>query len=171
MVWFKRTSIGALAVAALIAVPIAAPIAAIAQAFPLTVVEFAGGPDQLVSFSAAKVVAYDAADTPLFRTDRAFLFGTSSKLGNPAGRVFAWDLVRKKVRVSAAGRPQIWLACSELAAMSLACSTSLRIANDGSLVISGTGAGGGLRGSGPIEADAATLARLPDCPGDPRCPS
>jgi len=147
------------------------PAAAVAQAFSLTVVEFAGGPDQLITFNTGKVVAYDASDTPMFRADRAFLFGDGSKLGNPAGRVFAWDLVRKKVRVSAAGRPQIWLACSELKPMSLACSTTLRIANDGSLVISGTGLNGGLRGNGPIEADAATLARLPDCPGDPRCPS
>lgn len=147
------------------------PVAAIAQAFSLTVVEFAGGPDQLVAFNGSKVVAYDAGDAPVFRADRGFLFGATSKLGNPAGRVFAWDLVRKKVRVSAAGRPQIWLACSELKPMSLACSTTLRIANDGSLVISGTGVNGGVRGNGPVEADAETLARLPDCPGDPRCPS
>lgn len=146
------------------------PVAAAAQAFSLTVVEFAGGPDQLIAFSGAKVVAYDATDTPLFRADRNFLFGSDGRLGNPAGRVYAWDLVRKKVRVSAAGRPQIWLACSELQPMSLACSTTLRIANDGSLVISGTGPGGGQRGNGSIEADPATLARLPDCPGDPRCP-
>lgn len=150
---------------------LALPAAAIAQAFALSVVEFAGGPDQLVNFTGAKVVAYDAGDQPLFRADRAFLFGGTSKLGNPAGRVFAWDLSRKKVRVSAAGKPQIWLACSELKAMPLACSTTLRIANDGALVISGTSVGGGVRGSNPIEADAATIARLPDCPGDPRCPS
>lgn len=149
----------------------AVPVAALAQAFSLTVVEFAGGPDQLIAFTGSKVVAYDASDTPLFRADRGFLFGATSKLGNPGGRVFAWDLARKKVRVSAAGRPQIWLACSEVQPMSLACSTTLRIANDGSLVISGTGVNGGLRGNGPIEADAETLARLPDCPGDPRCPS
>lgn len=160
--WFRR---------ALLLGGLALPVAAIAQAFPLTVVEFAGGPDQLITFNAAKVVAYDANDTPMFKADRTFLFGNASKLGNAAGRVFAWDLVRKKVRVSAAGRPQVWLACSELKAMPLACSTTLRIANDGSLVISGIGPNGGLRGSGPIEADAATLARLPDCPGDPRCPS
>lgn len=150
---------------------IALPAAAWAQAFALTVVEFAGGPDQLVSFNGAKVVAYDAEDKPLFRSDRDFLFGAAGKLGNPAGRVFAWDLERRKVRISAAGRPQIWLACSEVKPMSLACSTTLRIANDGSLVISGTGANGGKRGAGSIEPDAATLARLPDCPGDPRCPS
>ncbi|MBX9797161.1 hypothetical protein [Sphingomonas sp.] len=149
----------------------AIPVAAAAQAFSLTVVEFAGGPDQLIAFNGAKVVAYDASDTPLFRADHGFLFGANSKLGNPAGRVFAWDLARKKVRVSAAGLPQVWLACSELKPMSLACSTTLRIANDGSLVISGTGLNGGKRGNGPMEADAATLARLPDCPGDPRCPS
>ncbi|MBY0520401.1 MAG: hypothetical protein K2P79_08260 [Sphingomonas sp.] len=146
------------------------PAAAVAQAFALTVVEFAGGPDQLITFNATKVVAYDASDTPMFRADRAFLFGNGSKLGNPGGRVFAWDLARRKVRVSAAGRPQLWLSCSELKPMSLACSTTLRIANDGSLVISGTGPNGGLRGSGPMEPDAATLSRLPDCPGDPRCP-
>ncbi|OYY89915.1 MAG: hypothetical protein B7Y45_10160 [Sphingomonas sp. 28-66-16] len=163
MAWLMRFGI-AVGVCAL-------PAAAIAQAFSLSVVQFAGGPDQLITFTDSKVVAYDDGDTPLFRADRAFLFGGTSKLGNPAGRVFAWDLVRKKVRVSAAGRPQIWIACSEIKPMSLACSTTLRIANDGSLVISGTGLNGGQRGSGPLEPDAATLARLPDCPGDPRCPS
>lgn len=156
---------------ALTLLALAAPAAAMAQAFALTVVEFAGGPDQLVAFSEPKVVAYDAEDKPLFRADRSFLFGDTAKLGNPAGRVFAWDLERRKVRVSAAGRPQIWLACSEVKPMSLACSTTLRIANDGSLVIAGTGPNGGKRGTGSIEPDAATLARLPDCPGDPRCPS
>ncbi len=162
MAWFVRTGLAVLACAL--------PVAAIAQAFSLTVVEFAGGPDQLVTFNGAKVVAYDAADTPLFKADRGFLFATTGPLGNPAGRVFAWDLARKKVRVSAAGRPQIWLACSEIKEMSLACSTTLRIANDGSLVIAGIGSGGGKRGSASLEPDAATIARLPDCPGDPRCP-
>jgi hypothetical protein len=146
------------------------PVAALAQGFALTVVEFGGGPDQLVTLNTAKVVTYDDADTPLYKADRNFLFGGTSKLGNPAGRVFAWDLERRKVRISAAGKPQVWLACSEIKAMSIACSTSLRIANDGSLVITGMGAEGGKRGKEPFEVNAAGASRLPDCPGDPRCP-
>lgn len=148
----------------------ALPVAAIAQGFALSVVEFAGGPDQVVTFSGAKVVTYDGTDTPLYKADRNFLFGSTGKLGNPAGRVFAWDLDRKKVRISPAGKPQVWLACTEIQAMSIACSTTLRVANDGSLVISGSGAEGGKRGTAPFEVNAAGAARLPDCPGDPRCP-
>ena len=143
---------------------------AIAQGFAITVIEFAGGPEQVVTFNNPKVVAYDGTDTPLFKADRNYLFGSASKLGNTAGHVFAWDLDRKKVRISAAGRPQIWLACSEIKTMSIACATTLRIANDGSLVISGSGSNGGKRGAEPYEINAAGAARLPDCPGDPRCP-
>lgn len=143
---------------------------AIAQGFAITVIEFAGGPDQVVAFNNPKIVAYDGTDGALFKADYNYLFGSASKLGNPAGHVFAWDLDRKKVRVSAAGRPQIWLACSEIKAMSIACSTNLRIANDGSLVISASGTSGGKRGVDPYEINAAGAARLPDCPGDPRCP-
>lgn len=143
---------------------------ALAQGFPLEVVEFAGGPDQMVTFNGATVVTYDMADTPLYRAEYRFLFGPESKIGNADGRVFAWDLVRKKVRISAAGRPQVWVACSEIKTMSIACATNIRVANDGSLIISGLGADGGKRGSEPFEADAATASRLPACPGDRRCP-
>ncbi|TAD78338.1 MAG: hypothetical protein EAY70_07110 [Sphingomonadales bacterium] len=146
------------------------PVAAIAQGFPLAVVEFAGGPDQLVVLEGPMIVAYDAEDNPLFKAERNFLFGPDSKLGNPDGRAFAWDLVRKKVRISAASKPQVWVACSEIKTMSIACSTNLRVANDGSLIISGLGADGGKRGSEPFEVDAAGAARLPVCPGDRRCP-
>lgn len=146
------------------------PLSVMAQGFALEVVEFAGGPDQMVAFNGQTVVAYDMADTPLYRAEYGFLFGADSKIGNPDGRVFAWDLVRKKVRISAAGKPQVWVACSELKAMSIACATNIRVANDGSLIISGLGVDGGKRGSQPFEADAATAARLPACPGDRRCP-
>ena len=143
----------------------APPVAA--QSYPLEVVQFVGGLDQSAEFSGAVAVAFDGDDKPLFRASRSFLL---THTGNTAGRVFAWDLTRKKVRVSLAGRPQIWLACSELKAMTLACSTSLRIASDGALVVSGTGTGGPIRGTGSGEPTAEALARLPNCPGDPRCP-
>ena len=152
------------AAVAVAALPVAV---ASAQQFPLTVVQFAGGPDQLVEFAGPTAVVYAGDDKPLFRGPRAFVLGFT---GNEAGRVFAWDLTRKKVRVSPTGRPPIWLACSDLKAMTLACSTSLRIANDGTLVVSGAARGGPLRGSGGGELDPAALARLPNCPGDPRCP-
>jgi hypothetical protein len=140
---------------------------ALAQSYPLEVVQFVGGLDQMAEFNSAAAVAYDGDDKPLFRSSRSFVL---THTGNPAGRVFAWDLTRKKVRVSPAGKPQIWLACSDLKAMTLACSTSLRIANDGALVVSGTGTGGPIRGGGTGEPSAEALARLPNCPGDPRCP-
>ena len=159
-----KTATVLFAVAAITALPAAI---ASAQQFPLTVVQFAGGPDQLVEFTGPTAVVYAGDDKPLFRGQRAFVLGFT---GNEAGRVFAWDLTRKKVRVSPTGRPPIWLACSELKAMTLACSTSLRIANDGTLVVSGVARSGAVRGSGGGDLDPVALSRLPNCPGDPRCP-
>jgi hypothetical protein len=138
-----------------------------AQAYPVTVVQFAGGPDQIVEFIGAKAVVYGIDDKPLFRGARAFILGFT---GNASGRVYAWDIARAKVRISPAQRPPVWLSCSELKAMPLACSTSLRIASDGALVVSGPKTGGPVRGTGPVEIDNGALGRLPDCPGDPRCP-
>ena len=138
-----------------------------AQAYPLEVVQFVGGLDQNVALGGTVAVAYDGDDKPLFRSPLAFIL---KHTGNANGRVFAWDLTRKKVRLSLAGKPQLWLACSDLKGMALACSTSLRIASDGALVVTGTGIGGPLRGSGSGEPTAEALARLPNCPGDPRCP-
>jgi hypothetical protein len=138
-----------------------------AQSFPLEVVQFVGGLDQNVEFGTPSAIVYDGDGKPLFRASRPFLL---AKTGNASGRVFAWDLTSKRVRVSLAGKPQMWLACSELKAMALACSTTLRIASDGALIVSGMGNGGPIRGGGSGEPDAEALARLPNCPGDPRCP-
>ncbi len=159
-----KHAIASLVVIASVALPVA-PLAA--QSYPLEVVQFVGGLDQNVEFSAPVAVVYDGDGKPLYRTSRPYLV---TKTGNASGRVFAWDLTSKRVRVSLAGKPQMWLACSELKAMALACSTSLRIASDGALVVSGTGTGGPIRGTGSGEPTAEALARLPNCPGDPRCP-
>jgi hypothetical protein len=157
-------AVASLSVFVLTALPVM-PLSA--QSYPLEIVQFVGGLDQNVDFSTPVAVVYDGDGKPLFRVSRPFLL---TKTGNTSGRVFAWDLTTKRVRVSLAGKPQMWLACSELKGMALACSTTLRIASDGALVVSGTGTGGAIRGSGSGEPDAATLARLPNCPGDPRCP-
>ena len=159
-----KYAIASLALLAAVTLP-ATQVAA--QSYPLEVVQFVGGLDQTAEFNGAVAIAYDGDDKPLFRGSRGFVL---THTGNSAGRVFAWDLARKKVRVSLAGKPQIWLACSELKSMTLACSTSLRIASDGALVVSGTGTGGPIRGSGSGEPTAEMLSRLPNCPGDPRCP-
>jgi len=159
-----RQAVGTLGVLALAWAPAGT---AFAQSYPLEVVQFVGGLDQTAEFNAPVAVVYDGDDKPLFKASRSFVLAHT---GNGSGRVFAWDLTRKKVRVSLASKPQIWLACSELKSMALACSTSLRIASDGALVVSGTGTGGAIRGSGSGEPTAEALARLPNCPGDPRCP-
>ena len=138
-----------------------------AQAYPITVVQFAGGQDQVVEFKFTKAVAYGADDKPLFNGTRMFILGFT---GNTAGRVFSWDLARDKVRVSPAGKPAVWLACADLQAMPLACSTSLRMGSDGSLIVSGSGGGVHNRGTPPPGSGRVDLGQLPDCPGDPRCP-
>ncbi len=159
-----KHAIASLAAFTLVLLP-AAPVAA--QSYPLEVVQFVGGLDQSAELTGPVAVIYDGDDKPLFRGSRPYII---KQTGNAVARVFAWDLTRKKVRVSLAGKPQIWLACSELKAMTLACSTSLRIASDGALVVAGTGTGGPIRGNGSGEPSADALARLPNCPGDPRCP-
>lgn len=159
-----KHAIASLAVFALVTLP-AMPLAA--QSYPLEIVQFVGGLDQNIEFSAPVAVVYDGDGKPLFKASRPFLL---TKTGNGSGRVFAWDLTSKRVRVSLAGKPQMWLACNELKGMALACSTTLRIASDGALVVSGTGTGGPIRGTGSGEPTAEALARLPNCPGDPRCP-
>ena len=132
---------------------------AYAQSYPLEVVQFVGGLDQTANFNGGIVVVYDGDDKPLFRSPREFVL---KHTGNAAGRVFAWDLTRKKVRVSLAGKPQIWLACSDLKAMTLACSTSLRIASDGALVVSGTGTGGATTGP-PRSAACIPITEISGC--------
>jgi hypothetical protein len=159
-----KHAIASLAAFASIALPVT-PLAA--QSYPLEIVQFVGGLDQNVEFSAPSAVVFDGDGKPLFKASRAFLL---TKTGNASGRVFAWDLTSKRVRISLAGKPQMWLACSELKGMALACSTTLRIASDGALVVAGTGTGGPIRGTGSGEPTAEALGRLPNCPGDPRCP-
>lgn len=140
---------------------------AVAQSFDITRVQFSSGPDQIVQLKADKAIAYGADDRPLFNGTRAFILAAA---GNASGRVYEWDLARGKVRVSAPGKPAAWLACSDLRDMSVACSTSLRIASDGGLVIAGRPSPGPNRGAQPPFSPATNAAGLPDCPGDPRCP-
>ena len=98
--------IATLSAAALVTIP-ASPLSA--QSYPLEVVQFVGGLDQTAALTGAAAVAYDGEDKPLFRGSLAFI---QKHTGNATARVFAWDLTRKKVRLSLAGKPQIWLACS-----------------------------------------------------------
>ncbi len=152
------------AVAALVPVFAAAPL--LAQAFPITMVQFDGAAGQTVQLKEPKAVVYGADDMPLYQGTRDFILKSS---GSTDGAVLAWDIARQKVRISPAGKPQHWLSCADLQPMTVACSTSLRISGDGALVIGGTN-GKPKRGIEAKPLDPGIRSRLPDCPGDPRCP-
>ncbi len=142
----------------------AAPL--LAQAFPITMVQFDGGAGQTAQLKEGKAVVYGADDMPLYQGTRDFILKSS---GSADGSVLAWDIARQKVRISPAGKPQHWLSCADLQPMTVACSTSLRISSDGALVIGGA-KGKPMRGADIKPLDPGIRTRLPDCPGDPRCP-
>ena len=141
--------------------------AAQAQSSRLDMIQFAGGPVQTARLAGADAVAYSDDDQPTLRGSEAFLLRYA---GSRDGRVFAWDEGRQKVRVSPDGHPGVWLACDQLAPMSIACSTSFRISGDGDLVVdSASRPHPPTRGQVLSGGDAAMRA-LPVCPADPRCP-
>lgn len=145
--------------------------AAHAQTFPVKSVEFSGGPAQNAQLAKPKVTVYGDDAAPAFMGDQAFVFGYA---GNSSGRVYEWDTVRQRVRISADGQPGVWLACDDLQAMPIACSTSLKLSMDGALLIGASNGGSATRptrgGVLPGKGSAPNGRGVPNCPGDPRCP-
>ena len=151
-------------IAAAVSMLTATPV--LAQAFPITMVQFDGAAGQTIQLKDAKAVVYGADDTPMYQGNRDVILKAAA---STTGDVLAWDIARQKVRISATGKPQVWLSCADLQPMSVACSTSLRISSDGALVIGGSN-GKPKRGAAATPLDPGVRGRLPDCPGDPRCP-
>lgn len=160
----KRFSIGpVLALAGIVSLSLVG--AAQAQSTRIEAIQFVGGPAQVVQWAEAEAVAYGDDDTPLFAGSRDFVLAFA---GNPDGTVHAWDTARQKVRVSGEGRDGVWLACQDLAPMSIACETSFRLSDDGELLVdSAVRVRPPTRGSVINEPSARGL---PVCPRDPRCP-
>lgn len=140
---------------------------AMAQNSRLDMIQFAGGPVQIAHLVGTDAAAYSDDDQPTLRGSEGFLLRYAGSLD---GRVFAWDAGRQKVRVSPDGHPGVWLACDQLAPMSIACNASFRVSGDGDLVIdSASRPHPATRGQVLGGGDAAMRA-LPVCPADPRCP-
>jgi hypothetical protein len=152
---------------AVAAIGLAVAFGARAQSSRLDMVEFTGGPTQVVQLTGADAIAYGDDDRPLLRGARDYLLRYA---GNPAGQVYAWDAARQKVRISADGHPGVWLACDQLQPMSIACGVSFSVSADGDLMIGAASRPHPpTRGSVFSDSDAAPRD-LPVCPADPRCP-
>lgn len=105
----------------------------------------ASGAVETVQLKEELAVAYGGDGIPMFKADRTFILSLAA---NPDGRVFKVDSSRRRVRVSAEGIAEVWLACDELQPTG-SCTAPAASRQRGSL----------SRGGG-----------VPNCPGDPRCP-
>lgn len=110
----------------------------------------------VINFKSADVLVVDAANRPLFRSDRDYLFKLAA---NPAGRVVRYDPVGRRILVSMSG-PEYWVRCAEVKPMTGSCAAPAAHLTRG------------LKPAGAAGPDTTGLAArgLPSCPGDPRCP-
>jgi hypothetical protein len=152
---------------AVAAIALAMASGARAQSTRLDVVEFAGGPSQIVQLTGADAIAYGDDDQPLLRGARDYLLRYAA---DPSGRVYAWDAARQKVRISADGHPGVWLACDQLQPMSIACGVSFSVSGDGDLVIGAASRPHPPTRGSVLSGGDAVARNLPVCPADPRCP-
>jgi hypothetical protein len=157
-----------LSIAAAAAAMSASPV--LGQAFSIRNVQFSGGTVQTAQVTGDSIVVFGDDNTPLFRGSPSFALGFA---GNQDGRVYEWDTVRQRVRISPPGQPGAWVACNDVAPMTIACSGVLRISSEGKLVLENRRVvAGGVRGSdeGPVDSAGVPPGAVPNCPGDPRCP-
>lgn len=129
-------------------------------------VVFRGAAQSRAELAGSTAVAVDATGKPLFVAGADFLFASAR---NSSRRIHEWDPVRQLVRISAADSKPLWLRCSDLKAMPIACTTiRVRALSDGKIEI-GQPVGGvrALSGDSPADLNARGI---PACPGDPRCP-
>jgi len=153
---------------AVVAITLVTAFGARAQSSRLDMVQFSGGPAQVVQLTGADAIAYGDDDQPLLRGDRDYLLHYAA---NPSGQVYAWDAARQKVRISADGHPGVWLACDQLQPMSIACGVSFSVSGDGDLVVGAPSRPHPPTRGTVITGGDAAARDLPECPADPRCPS
>jgi hypothetical protein len=137
----------------------------------IDLVRFGDGVSQPVRFVGSEATAYDEKGTPKFSGTEAF-FVAAAQVSNL--QVLEWDVPAGRVRVSARNAPQLWIKCSSLQVMPIACSTSFEVVAEGVLQVGRSiEIGGASKSYGGVEGmDMAPTspAALPRCPGDPRCP-
>lgn len=132
-----------------------------AQSPKLPVVEFSDVAVDQAQLLHDRATVYDGAGQPIFTGTQAFIREVAE---NADGRLFAYDQMAMRVRVTPYGESPMWLSCRDLQPMKLACATHFGLAQDGVLDLT------------PVPKDWApvlptvTHATGPDCPGDLRCP-
>jgi hypothetical protein len=127
---------------------------------------FRGAAQSCAELAGDTAIALDASGEALFVAGPDFLFAFA---GNPSRRVHEWNPVRQLVRISADGMRPVWLRCSDLKAMPIACTTlRLRPLGDGKIEVGQPV--GGVRALDEEAAGMPDARGIPACPGDPRCP-
>jgi hypothetical protein len=112
---------------------------------------------ETIQYRVPEALVVDKDGKPLFRAPRDFLLTIS---GNPEGRVVAYDVARRQVRVSE--HNPWWIPCSQLQPQAVACAEAPR-PKTRSIRLPQTASG-----------DTAAMPDgrgVPSCPGDPRCPT
>lgn len=110
-----------------------------------------------LAFRDETAIIYGDSREPKFRASRDYVL----KLGsNPKGKTFDFDLVERRVKISAVGEG-LWVGCDALKPGVAACDTMR-----GRIKMRS----GNARRPGPV-ADEPLGRGLPSCPGDPRCPN
>lgn len=116
----------------------------------------AAEPVESIDYKVAEALVVDKDGKPLFRASRDFLLSIA---GNPEGRVLAYDPGRRMIRVSE--HNSWWIPCSQLRPQAVACAEPPR-RKTRSITWP----------SSPGDPAISPEARgVPNCPGDPRCPS
>lgn len=155
--------------AILLATAFAMPV--LAQTVP-PLVRFSGGVQQLAAIKGERATVFNDAGQGQFQAAQSYIFEHAGKVD---GTVYAWNPTTGRVRITPLGEPGVWLACSELNPMSIACAVRLTVGVDGAIDVASTSRrarAGATRGFslGSGEEANASASRLPACPGDPRCP-
>jgi hypothetical protein len=101
-----------------------------------------------------KAVVYGADGEAMLIGNEDFLFTLAE---NPDRMVFALDPTRRRLRISPDGKKEFWLACADVRGSAGICPAT---------PANGPQQNDGSRSGGP----QLPVGRLPDCPGDPRCP-
>jgi hypothetical protein len=116
-------------------------------------VHFLDNAPQITRVKGRLATAYDEKGRRLFQAGDAYIRAYAE---NPTGRVFVWDPLFQRVRVSPEGAPEVWLSCNELRPMPIACGPQIR-QQDQSIYV----------GSGPLPTPPPRPAPPPPPPPPP----
>lgn len=86
-------------------------------------VHFLDNAPQITRVKGRLATAYDEKGRRLFQAGDGYI---RAYVENPTGRVFVWDPLFQRVRVSPEGAPEVWLSCNELRPMPIACGPQIR---------------------------------------------